>query len=186
MSESPAPRIVYLIGLRATGKSTVGRLLAARLGVPFHDADAVLEARSGRPIRDIFANEGEAHFRDLEELVLRDLSAAGPAIIATGGGVVLREANRERLRATGKVVWLTADIDTMLARLDADPTSAGRRPDLAGGGRAEIEGLLQARAPLYHSCADRTIDTTGRSPEAVAEDILASCSTSCWTTACSS
>jgi shikimate kinase len=185
MSESPRRRI-YLIGLRATGKSTVGRLLAERLGVPFHDADAVLEARAGLTIRDIFAAEGEPYFRDLEEQVLRDLSATPPAIIATGGGAILREANRDCMRATGIVVWLTADVETMLTRLNGDATTAGRRPDLAGGGRAEIEALLQARSKLYHSCADLTIDTTGRSPEAVVEDILASCSISCWTTACSS
>ena len=83
MSEAPGPRIIYLIGLRATGKSTVGRLLAERLGVPFRDADAVLEARAGCTIREIFAKEGEAHFRDLESQVLCELSAASPAVTPT-------------------------------------------------------------------------------------------------------
>jgi shikimate kinase len=178
--------IVYLVGLRGTGKSTVGRLLAERLGLAFHDADAVLEAKAGRSIRDIFAADGEAHFRGLEADVLRDLSRSGPAVIATGGGVVLREANRQLMQATGKTVWLTADIDTMLSRLQTDAAGAARRPDLAGGGRAEIEELLCLRTPLYQSCADLTFDTARRSPEAVVHDILASCSISSWTTACSS
>lgn len=183
MSDRPPRQIVYLIGLRATGKSTVGKLLAERLGVPFHDADVVLETRAGRTIRDIFATEGEAKFRDLEQEVLRELSESGPAVVATGGGVVLREANREVMRSSGKVVWLMADIDTMLTRLRDDPATTERRPDLAAGGRAEIEQLLQSRESLYQSCADVTIDTTGRSPEAVVETILASCSISSWTTA---
>ncbi len=179
MSAAPRPpKNLYLIGLRATGKSTVGPMLAERLGLPFHDADVILETRAGHAIRDIFAAEGEPHFRDLEEQVLRDLSTAGPAVIATGGGVVLREANRERLRATGTVVWLTGDVETMLARLRDDPATGERRPNLGPGGRVEIEELLRARTPLYQSCADVTIDTTGRSPETVVQAILASCSIS--------
>jgi shikimate kinase len=183
---SAARRVLYLVGLRGSGKSTVGRLLAERLKIPFHDADAVLEARAGRSIRDIFAAEGEASFRDLEEQALRDLSDLGPAVVATGGGVILREANRERMRASGMLVWLTADIDTMLARMERDPHTADRRPALVAGGRDEIEELLRQRTPLYHACADLTIDTARRSPEAVVHDILASCSISSWITACSS
>jgi len=176
MGEVPASRrILYLIGLRATGKTTIGRLLAEHLGVPFHDADVVLETRAGRSIRDIFAENGEVHFRELEAEVLCDLSGSGPAVIATGGGVVLREANREQMRATGKVVWLTADVDTMRVRMQTDLTTAARRPDLGGGGVAEIEELLRGRAPLYQACANLTIDTTGRSPDAVVKAILASC-----------
>jgi shikimate kinase len=171
---SPPRQIVYLIGLRATGKSTVGPMLAKRLGVPFHDADLVLETRAGRSIRDIFAADGETKFRDLEQEVLSELSRSGPAVVATGGGVILREANRERMRANGQVVWLTTDVDTMCARLQTDAMTVERRPHLAAGGRAEVEELLRTRESLYRQCADVTIDTTARSPEAVVDAILAS------------
>src|SRR5262245_61412124 len=105
--------LIVLIGLRGTGKTTIGQLLAKKLQLPFCDADTELEARAGRTIRDIFASAGENHFRDLEVEVLQDLLDRGPAVIATGGGVVLREKNRKLLRATSKVVWLTADIETL-------------------------------------------------------------------------
>lgn len=169
--------ILFLIGLRGSGKSTVGKLLAGRLGVPFHDADLVLEAASGRTIRHIIAAEGEPAFRDLEEQILRDLISRGPAVIATGGGVVLRESNRRQIRAAGKTIWLTADVDTLSARLAADPASADRRPNLSVGGRAEIEQLSRAREPLYRDCANLIVDTSGRSPEQIAGDILLAWST---------
>src|SRR5262245_722959 len=115
--------MIFLIGLRGSGKTTIGRAMAERLGLPFRDADADLEARSGRSIRDIFSTDGEAAFRDLEEQTLVDLIARGPAVIATGGGVVLREANRARLRAAGKVIWLTAAPDVLWQRTQADPAT---------------------------------------------------------------
>src|SRR4051812_11920796 len=99
---------LYLVGYRGSGKSCVGAIIASWLGRPFLDADAVLEADAGRTIRDIFASEGEAGFRDRETATLRKLSAGPPAVIATGGGVILRAENRELLRSTGFVVWLTA------------------------------------------------------------------------------
>src|ERR1051326_5701426 len=126
-TESQRP-IIYLIGLRGTGKTTVGRLLAKLLNRPFHDADELLEQRAGRLIRDIFAAEGEAGFRDREEAILTELSAAGSSVIATGGGVVLRESNRETMRRTGVAVWLTADVDTLVQRLQSDPATMQRRP----------------------------------------------------------
>ncbi len=99
-----------LIGYRGTGKSTVGRILADRLNRKFLDADLEIEARAGRSIRSIFTEWGEAVFRDWEEQTLAELTSAFPdAIVATGGGVVLREINRHRIRGLGFVVWLRAD-----------------------------------------------------------------------------
>lgn len=166
-----APGPLYLIGYRGTGKTTVARLLAARLGWPWHDADAALEERFGRTIREIFADEGEPYFRDKETIILQELAASPHAVIATGGGVVLRPDNRDVLKR-GTVVWLTAPASVLWQRLQADATTAERRPNLAQGGLAEIETLLAARVPLYEACADWQIDTTERSPEEVAQKIF--------------
>src|SRR5262245_64146381 len=167
--------MIFLIGLRGSGKTTVGHVLADRSRLPFRDADAELEARAGRSIRDIFVADGEAAFRDLEEQTLVELIARGPAVVATGGGVVLRETNRTRMKATGKIVWLTAAPEVLWRRMQVDPSTAGRRPDLACGGQEEIEELLRLREPLYRSVADLIIDTTERSPEEITADILATC-----------
>jgi shikimate kinase len=162
----------FLIGYRGGGKTTVGRMLADRLSREFIDADEFLEAKYGRSIKEIFAQEGEVGFRDKETAVLRELCARGQAVIATGGGVVLREENRRLLRDHGFVVWLTANAATLAARIAGDPTTAERRPNLTVGGQAEIEELLRAREPLYRQSADLEIDTAGRSPELIVETIL--------------
>jgi shikimate kinase len=164
--------IVFLIGYRGTGKSTVARLLAQHLGWKWLDADAVLEARSGRTIADIFAHEGEPAFRDLEAEVLAELCTRSGCVIATGGGVVLREANRQRMRRAGRVIWLTANAETIWARLQADAAVGNVRPSLTVGGRAEVQQLLQVREPLYRAAADKIIETGGRTPEEVAQEIL--------------
>src|SRR5262249_43218407 len=109
--------LIFLIGLRGSGKTTVGPILADRLGLPFRDADVLIELRAGRSIREIFASDGESAFRDLEEQMLNELIAGGPAVIATGGGVVLRETNRTRMRAAGRIVWLTADPEMLWSRM---------------------------------------------------------------------
>jgi shikimate kinase len=151
----------------------VARLLAERLGWDWLDADTVLEARSGRSIRQIFAEEGEAGFRAREEVILAELCELRRHVIATGGGVVLRETNRERLRQAGRVVWLTGDPATLWQRLHADPCTPERRPALTVGGQAEIEEVLGRREPLYQACADCTVSTAGHTPEEVADFILA-------------
>ena len=168
------PSSIFLVGYRCTGKSTVARLLAERLGWEAVDADDVLEARAGRSIREVFAAEGEAGFREREAAVLAELAGRRGVVIATGGGVVLRDGNRERMRGAGRVVWLAADADTIWRRLQDDPSTPGRRPPLtAGGGRAEIDELLAVREPFYRVCADLIVDTVGRTPEEVAGAIIA-------------
>jgi shikimate kinase len=163
----------FLIGYRGSGKTTVARLLAQRLGWSWLDADEVLENRHGRSIRTIFAEEGEAGFREKESAVLVGLCKLDRHVIATGGGVVLRPENRARLRAAGRIIWLTADPLTLWKRMQQDTTTMERRPVLSQGGLAEIEELLRIREPSYASCADLTVDTTTQSPEEVAAFILA-------------
>ncbi len=172
---TPIQRTIFLVGARGSGKTTVGRLLARRIGLPFFDADAELETKMRRTIREVFASEGEAWFRDQEEKVLSQLAETGPAVIATGGGAVLRDSNRDRMRRGGHVVWLRADADTLWQRMREDPSTADRRPDLAGGGKEEVEKILRLREPLYQSCAHFEVSTSGRSPDAVACDIVAQC-----------
>ncbi len=161
---------LYLVGYRGTGKTTVGRLVAAAMGWPFVDLDERIEEVAGRNIAAIFAAEGEAGFRDRESAAL--LEVRSQAVISTGGGIVLREENRRYLKRTGQVIWLRASAETIWARLQADATSAGRRPNLSGGGLAEIIELLAARERFYQQVADAALDTDGPSPEALAATIL--------------
>jgi shikimate kinase len=142
------------------------------LGWDWLDADAVLEMRSGKSIRQMFAEDGEPAFRDLESEILAELCQRQRHVIATGGGLVLRAENRDRLRAAGRVVWLTADPATLWQRLQEDAATPHRRPDLSSGGQAEIEELMRVRQPLYAACAHFTVDTVGRSAEDVAGIIL--------------
>src|SRR5262249_45506353 len=142
------------------------------LGWDWLDADAVLEARHGRTIRQIFAEDGEAVFRHMEAELLEELCGARGHVIATGGGVVLRPRNRELLRASGQVVWLTADAETIWRRLQGDATTAQRRPVLTVGGLAEVRELLTVREPLYRECAHWSVDTACRGPAEVAGLIL--------------
>jgi shikimate kinase len=168
MNEPP----LFLIGPRGSGKSTVARLLARKLDWNWCDADEELEKRYGQSIRAIFASEGEASFRDKESALLMELCHLPRCIIATGGGVVLRESNRALLRASGRVVGLTAEVETLWQRVQADASTAERRPPLTVGGRAEMEEILRFREPLYRQCADFVVDTTGREPPEIVAAIL--------------
>jgi shikimate kinase len=171
------PERVILIGYRGSGKTTVGRLLAARLGWEFADADDHIEAAAGKSVADIFASEGEAGFRDREAVVLGELCRRPRLVLATGGGAVLRPANRELLRGAGLVVWLNTSPETAWERLRSDPTTAARRPNLTPtGGIEEVRALAAAREPFYRQTAHFVADADAPSPEAVAAAIL-----SAWT-----
>ncbi len=169
----PTAGRLYLIGPRGSGKSTVGPLLAARLGWKFTDADEALEASAGRSIADIFAAEGEAGFREREADLLGDLARQDRHVIACGGGVVLKSANRQLLRTTGHCVWLTGDTKTLCRRLDCDPATASRRPALTElPVQAEVERLVREREPFYREVAHLTVATDGRSPADIVSAIL--------------
>jgi len=167
------PTSIFLIGYRGSGKTTVGRALADRLGWTFADADAILEERFGTTIRQIFAEESETGFRNKESMVLTDLCANTETVIATGGGVILRAENRARITSSGFVAWLSADSRTLWARIQADPTTAARRPALSSGGQLEVEELLAARERWYRACADLEVPVAALSPEQAADAILA-------------
>lgn len=156
-SETP-PKNIVLIGFMGCGKSTVGRELHHRLGYPLVDMDGVIEQRAGKPIRDIFADEGEPAFRDMESALLAELLAPEEPrrIISTGGGVVAREENRALLRKLGFVVWLHAPIEVILER-----TARNRdRPLLQGPEAAErARVLLAEREPWYAEAAHLQVDT---------------------------
>jgi shikimate kinase len=173
----PVPRGLSLVGYRGTGKTTVGRLIAGPLDRPFIDADRALEARFGMPIRAIFHERGEDSFRDWEEQILAEITAGPFAVIATGGGVVLRESNRRRLKAFGPVVWLSAAPEVLARRLADDPEALAGRPALTPSGTLdEIAGVLAARLPLYREVADVEVSTDGRTPEEVARAVLSALS----------
>jgi len=164
---------VFLIGYRGSGKTTVAAALATRLGWPWIDADAELERRAGKTIKQIFADQGELAFRDLESNILADLVKLDRHMVALGGGAILRESNRRLIAGRGKVVWLKAPPEVLQARIMGDDTTTERRPNLTGqGGLAEIRTLLAERTPLYASCADLTVDAESKPADELATQII--------------
>lgn len=157
--------IVYLVGMPGAGKTVVGRELAGRLGVPFMDLDAEIEHDAGKPVAEIFADEGEAAFRALEAAALVAAGTHDPAVISCGGGVVLEPANRIALRNTGTVVYL----DVPLELLERRVRPAAERPLIREDG--DLERLLRERGPLYREFAAHVVDGSG-TPGDVAEAIV--------------
>lgn len=163
---------LVLVGLMATGKTTVGRVLADELDRPLIDSDEQIEARTGRTVREIWQTDGEPAFRRLESEVLADaLAAPDPAVIAAAGGVVLAEENRDRLRSPGvHVVWLRARIATQLARVRSAQDE--HRPLLDDDPEGMLERMATDREPLYEAVADRVVDVDDRTPADIATEIL--------------
>ena len=139
-----------------SGKSTVGRQLGRRLGLPFFDSDHLIEQRLGCSIREYFAREGEAAFRDLEEQVIKEIAQGPDAVLATGGGAVLREANRNALRAGGRVIYLRSSPEELHRRLRHDT----HRPLLqVADPLGKLRTLYAERDPLYREAAHFQIET---------------------------
>ena len=161
---------IYLVGPMGAGKSTIGRVLAAELHLSFRDSDKVIEDRTGADIPWIFDMEGEEGFRDRESAVLEELSKSHDAVIATGGGIILRPHNREIMRSSGYVCYLTASIEQLVERTARDK----KRPLLqVENPRQKIIDLVALRDPLYLESADFVINTDRRSPKLVAQEISA-------------
>lgn len=160
---------IFLIGMRGSGKSTVGRRLAADGRRPFCDMDRELVRRFGSSIREFVHARGWDAFRRSEKILLQELTARQGWVVATGGGAVLDEENIDGMRRSGRVVWLRAGPDTLLKRLQADETLRPQRPALVPGlGLAEeIRRTLAEREPLYRRAMEWAVDTDGLSVAAI-------------------
>ena len=162
-------RSIFLVGMMAAGKTTVGRDLAALLGFNFRDADQLVEERAGVDISWIFDQEGESGFRDREQLAIDTATKMPRTVLATGGGAVLRESNRRAMRERGLVVYLKANADLLAERARRDH----RRPLLnVGDVGSRVDALLREREPLYAQVAHLTVTTGRRSASSVAANIV--------------
>jgi len=161
---------LVLVGLMGSGKSTVARILAERLGRRLVDTDAVIEERAGRTVREIFAADGEDAFRSLEtEVLVHSLAEVDPLVIAAAGGVVLRAENRAALVASAaRVVWLSADPSTLVERV----RGGGHRPLLDSDPAGTLQRMHADREALYREVADVIVRVDGRSATEVAEAVL--------------
>jgi shikimate kinase len=157
--------VAVLVGFMGAGKTTVGRILAERLGQPFVDSDVLIEQRLGREIQDIFATEGEAYFRELEHATVADLVRGPEAVVALGGGAVQDRRTRAVLR-NARVIYLRVSYDEAMSRVQGDRF----RPLLS---RPDLDAVYRRRLAIYEDVSVFTIDTDGRRPEAVARDVLA-------------
>jgi shikimate kinase len=160
------PKVV-LVGIMGAGKSTVGRLVAEALGVPFKDVDADIEASAGKPIPDIFVDDGEAHFRELEKRAVAGALRSFDGVLALGGGAILADETRAALRGY-TVVYLSVGLAEAVGRVGLGQG----RPLLALNPRATLRHLLHQRRPLYEEVASFTVHTDGIGPDEVAKRVL--------------
>ncbi|HMM27680.1 MAG TPA: shikimate kinase [Aggregatilineaceae bacterium] len=163
---SSAPRNIVLAGFMGAGKTTVGQIVATRLGWPFVDTDDWVERAAGQPVAAIFAQQGEATFRQMERDACARAAALERHVIATGGGALLDPATRAAFLAGGLVIGLRAALDTILRRLDG-----GVHRPLFNGNRAQLGALYAARAPVY-AALPHQVETDGHTPGAIAEEVI--------------
>jgi len=162
---------IVLIGYRCTGKSSVGRILSARLRMPLYDTDDMIGNQSGKTVSEIVRTGGWESFRRMEKEIVRGLEKVDRSVIVPGGGAVMDEECRISLSRKGIFFWLTAEPSIILSRMCADGRSAGQRPPLSGGGAQDERAQMDLRRPVYLSLADFRIDTTSRTVEETAERI---------------
>lgn len=163
---------IVLVGYRGSGKSTVGQIVAQRLGWRFTDTDQVIMDETHKTISEIFAQSGEPGFRRVERKVLESLRKARNRVISVGGGAVTDPDSCLILKRIGRIVWLRAPAAVLWSRISQDPHTARARPNLTeGGGLAEVERILGEREPLYQAVASQIIDTMTMNPDEVAGTI---------------
>lgn len=163
---------LILAGYRGCGKTTVGELLAARLGWRFVDLDALVATKAGKSIADIFAAEGEEGFRKRERDACDHLRKSRNQVIAFGGGTLLNPEDRPLIKRLGKVIWLRAPAAVLWRRISQDPRSSASRPPLTPtGGLAEVESVLRSRELAYETISAHVVDATTSSPVEIAEAI---------------
>jgi shikimate kinase len=160
--------VIVLIGFMGAGKTTIGRLVATRLGLPFVDSDAVIEEREGRSVREIFARDGEATFRRIEQSTVLELLGGDEAVLALGGGAVEDPRTRAAV-AAATTVHLVVSAEQVRTRVGSDP----RRPLLAG---ADLDDLLERRRPHYDEAATFQVDSDDRPARSVADEVVATLS----------
>jgi len=177
-TEQRRPSLVVLTGFRATGKTSVGKKLAHLFDYRFIDTDDMIVERLGCSVIESVCRHGWQLFRQLEQQVLLDCVGLEKTVLATGGGAVLHQAAWQQLRCHGIVVWLQADPETLLARLQGDPNTDGQRPSLrskSSGSEdpaAEISALLAERESLYRAGSDLAVDTENMAPDALATAVF--------------
>jgi shikimate kinase len=165
---------ITLIGYRCTGKTTVGRLLADGLGWPLVDTDTLVQERAGKSISEIVAGAGWPGFRRLEREVVADVATRDRQVISAGGGAILDDANTAALRASGKVILLTAPPAVIWQRMKADPKTLAERPNLTdAGGIAEVTSVLNERRSRYDAASHWRVETDRFGPDEAADRILA-------------
>jgi len=165
---------IVLIGYRCTGKTAVGKLIAARLGLPFYDTDELIQVQSGKTVREIVDEGGWDAFRAAEKAIIKQLPTLRDGVIAAGGGAIMDAENREVLHGTGFCIWLTADERTIVERMQNDQVSAAQRPPLSDDGlEKETARILEMRRPIYQEVADCIVDTAGKGIDAVAGEVYA-------------
>jgi shikimate kinase len=159
---------IVLIGPRGSGKTTIGRKLADRLWQTFVDVDDLIVRRAGKSIKDIFEQDGEPRFREMEADVVRDVAKLADHVIGLGGGTLMREENGKALKDAGhKLIYLRCEPEELHRRIEADPQSKLTRPNLTnlGGGIEEIEHLIAVREPVYRKCMHAELEVTHLTPE---------------------
>lgn len=159
---------VGLIGYRGSGKTTIGKRLADRLWQPFIDTDDLVIKKAGKSIKEIFEQEGEQRFRDLETEVVREVCTQPETVIAFGGGALDRDENREAIKQAGlRLIYFKCEPAELLKRIQNDPESAANRPALSnlGGSIEEIESVLARREPIWRSIAGAELEVTYLTPE---------------------
>ena len=161
-------RSIVLVGLMGAGKTTIGRRLAARLDLPFVDADQEIEKAAGMSISDIFATHGEAHFRDGERKVIARLLGDGPQVLATGGGAFMDSITRANIARSGVSVWLSADLDILMERV----SRRNNRPLLQQDDpKSVMRRLIEERYPVY-ALSDITVESRDAPHDAIVADLL--------------